>query len=171
MELHVIAHNLRSAENIGALFRMCDSLGVAKLWITGYSPTPRHRKVAKTALGAETSVSWEFVADIASAIARLRVVGCRIVGLEKTAGAMNLVEYVPESNIALLLGNEVDGVTPSLLALCDDVIAISQRGIKTSLNVAVAAGIAAFWMMNRVFMSSAELDAILGTVADGEADV
>lgn len=148
MEMHLIAHNLRSAENIGALFRICDSLGVAKLWITGYSPTPRHRKVAKTALGAERVVDWECGTDLATTLARLRVGGCRIVGLENIEGATPLVEYLPQAKIALMLGNEIEGLTPSLLALCEDIVAIPQHGIKESLNVAVAAGIAAFWMMN-----------------------
>ncbi len=149
MHLELIAHNLRSAENVGALFRICDSLGIAKLWLTGYTPTPLHRKVAKTALGAETSVAWEFVADIVSVLANLRVAGFRIVALEIAPNATSLIEYAPFQKTALLLGNEVTGIQPSLLALCDDSVAISQQGKKESLNVAIAAGIAAFWMMNR----------------------
>lgn len=152
-QVQLIAHNIRSAENVGALFRTCDSIGVIKLWLTGYTPTPRHRKVAKTALGAETSVAWEFVADIIDVFTRLRNAEVRIVALEIANGAKNLVDYAPPSKIALLIGNEVEGLTPSLLALCDDIIAITQHGVKESLNVSVAAGIATHWLMNSSWRS------------------
>ncbi|MEK7116502.1 MAG: TrmH family RNA methyltransferase [Patescibacteria group bacterium] len=148
MELHFIAHNIRSAENVGALFRTCDSLGITRLWITGYSPTPAHSKVAKTALGAETAVEWEQRIDVTSVVEELRREGTRIVALEIAEGATNLAKYLPHQKTALLLGNEVTGIPPSILALCDDVVAISQRGKKESLNVAVAAGIAGFWMLH-----------------------
>lgn len=150
MELHLLANDIRSAENIGALFRTCDSLGVAKLWITGYSPTPSHPKVAKTALGAHASVAWEQAMNVADVIAQLKSRGFRVAGLELADGATNLAEYRAPEKIALLLGNEVTGIPPSLLELCDDVVSIPQRGMKESLNVAVAAGIAAYWMMNSV---------------------
>jgi len=148
MTLHLIAHDIRSAENIGSLLRTCDSIGVAKLWITGISPTPAHAKVAKTALGAQASVEWEQRLDVRKAISELRATGFRIVGLELAEGAANLVDYVPHPKTALLLGNEVSGVPPSLLALCDDIVSITQRGMKESMNVSVAAGIASFWMLN-----------------------
>ncbi len=149
-ELHLIAHNLRSAENVGGLFRTCDSIGVAKLWLTGYTPTPTHRKVAKTALGAEKTVAWEHTTDVARVIAKMRKNEFRIVGLETAKGATHLADYLPRTKTALLLGNEVEGVAPSLLALCDDVVTIPQKGIKESLNVAVAGGIAGFWMLNHL---------------------
>lgn len=149
MELHLLANDIRSAENIGALLRTCDSLGVAKLWVTGYSPTPAHPKVAKTALGAHASVAWEQATDVADVIARLKTQGFRVVGLELAEGSTNLADYaLRPTSCALLLGNEVTGIPPSLLALCDDVVSIPQKGTKESLNVAVAAGIAAFWMLN-----------------------
>ena len=148
MELHLIAHNIRSAENIGALFRTCDALGIAKLWITGYSPKPDHPKVKKTALGAETIVEWEQRTDVTAVVEELRREGMRIVALENATGATNLADYLPQAKTALFLGNEVEGITPSLLALCDDVVAIAQSGVKESLNVSVATGIAAYWMMN-----------------------
>lgn len=149
MELHLIANDIRSAENIGALLRTCDSLGVAKLWITGYSPTPAHPKVAKTALGAGASVAWEQATDVTVVLARLTSRGFRIAGLEIADDATLLAEYRAPEKIALLLGNEVTGIPPSLLALCDDIVFIPQKGTKESLNVAVAAGIAAFWILNR----------------------
>ncbi len=148
MQLHLIANDIRSAENIGALFRTCDSLGVKKIWITGYSPTPAHPKVKKTSLGAEASVEWEQATDVTDVILRLKAQNVRIVGLELAEGAVSLADYRAPEKIALLLGNEVTGIPPSLLALCDDVVSIPQKGTKESLNVAVAAGIAAYWILN-----------------------
>jgi len=145
--LHLIAHDIRSAQNIGSLLRTCDSLGVAKIWITGYSPTPEHVRVAKTALGAESSVEWEQVIDILEAIKRLRAEGFRIIGLELDERAIDLGMYQSSEKMVLLLGNEVEGISPSLRGQCDDLISISQRGVKESLNVAVAAGIAAYQLL------------------------
>lgn len=147
IQLHVIANDIRSAENIGSLFRTCDSLGVEKLWVTGISPTPEHNRVAKTALGAQSSVAWEQCLDIREALASLRSLGFRIVGLELDARSVDLASYHPAQKTALLLGNEVNGIPPSLLAECDDVVAITQRGMKESMNVAVATGIAAYQLL------------------------
>jgi 23S rRNA (guanosine2251-2'-O)-methyltransferase len=148
-QLHLVAHNIRSAENIGSLLRTCDSLGVKKLWITGYSPTPEHKKVAKTALGAQGSVEWEQVTDVAFVLENLRKQGFTIVGLEVDTCAIDLSDYAPKDKTALLLGNEVEGISPSLLEQCAEIVKISQRGMKESLNVSVAAAIASFWILNK----------------------
>lgn len=147
MELHLIAHDIRSAQNVGSLLRTCDSLGVAKLWLTGYSPEPSHPRVAKTALGAENSVDWEQGLDVTKVIDDLRRDGFRIVGLELDERAVDLVKYGPPDKVALLLGNEVDGIPPSLRVLCDELVYIEQKGKKESMNVAVAAGIAAYTIL------------------------
>ena len=146
--LHLIAHDIRSAENVGSLFRTCDSLGVAKLWLTGYTPRPSHRKVAKTALGAVASVPWGESTDVVGVIEKLRADGFRIVGLELDPRAVELATYRPPDKIALLVGNEVDGIPPSLRDLCDDLVMIRQRGIKESMNVSVATGIAVYSLLN-----------------------
>lgn len=147
-ELHIIAHNIRSAENVGSLFRTCDSLGVAKLWLTGYTPDPDHPKVKKTALGAEQSVATEKLIDVMELIARLKSDGFRLAGLELDDRAVELDAYRPPSaKIALLLGNEVEGMPSYLRDLCDDLVSIPQRGVKESLNVSVAAGIACYELM------------------------
>ena len=143
--LHLIAHNIRSAENVGSLLRTSDSLGVDVLWITGYSPTPEHSKVAKTALGAQTSVEWKHELDVEKVIADLKGKGFEIVGLELTPDAMPLHTYKPHKDVAILLGSEREGISPSLISMCDKVVFIEQQGIKESMNVAVAAGIAAYW--------------------------
>lgn len=144
MQLHLIANDIRSAENVGSLLRTSDSLGVAKLWITGISPTPEHGKVAKTALGAQSSVAWEQRLDVVSLIEELKRDGFRIVGLEVDERAVDLASYEAPSKVVLLLGNERSGIPPSLLARCDDIVSIAQQGVKESMNVAVAAGIAVY---------------------------
>ena len=148
MTLHLIAHDIRSAQNVGSLLRTCDSLGVAKLWLTGYSPEPSHPRVAKTALGAQASVAWEHSVDVMHVVENLRGDGFRIVGLELDGRAVDLASYHPSDKIALLLGNEVDGIPPSLRSLCDDLVFIEQKGMKESMNVAVAAGIAAYTLLH-----------------------
>lgn len=147
--LHLIANDIRSAENVGSLFRTCDSLGVAKLWLTGYTPTPEHPRVKKTALGAERAVEWEQATDILAVIKTLRHDSFRIIALERDPRASDLLGYRPRDKTALLLGNEVTGVPPSLLSECNDIVQITHHGIKESLNVSVAAGIASYWMLNR----------------------
>ncbi|MDD5438529.1 MAG: TrmH family RNA methyltransferase [Patescibacteria group bacterium] len=146
-ELHIIAHNIRSTENVGAIFRTCDSLGISKLWLTGYTPTPEHPKVKKTALGAEASVAFEKTINVEELIAKLKEQGFRIVGLEldERARALDLYEAGPK--VVLLLGNEVEGISPYLLEQCDDLVFIKQKGVKESLNVSVAAGIAMYSIM------------------------
>ncbi len=155
--LHLIAHDIRSAQNVGSLLRTCDSLGVAKLWITGYSPTPKHSGVAKTALGAEYSVIWEQTTDVCVLIKQLRIDGFRIIGLEIDPRAVDLEAYMPTERMALLLGNEVNGIPATLRAECTDLVSIAQKGVKESLNVSVAAGIASYWMKHAVIPRSSQL--------------
>lgn len=142
--LHLIAHNIRSAENVGSLFRTCDSLGVAKLWIAGYTPGPESPKVLKTALGAEVSVTSERAIDVVKLLDDLRAQGFAIVGLELDKRSIPLSDFKSPDKIALVLGHEVEGMPPWVRDLCDDLVFIPQRGIKESLNVSVAAAIAAY---------------------------
>ncbi len=147
--LHILAHNIRSAENVGSLFRTCDSLGASKLWIVGYTPGPDSSKVKKTALGAQDSVPWEKVVDIRELVDSLRSQGFRIVGLELDERAQSLEAYAAPEKVALVLGNEVEGIPPWVRDMCDDLVFIRQRGIKESLNVSVATAIAAYEILVR----------------------
>ncbi len=148
MELHIIAHDIRSAQNVGSLLRTCDSLGVAKLWLTGYTPEPSHPRVAKTALGAQSSVEWEKAMDVTKVIEDLKRQGFRIVGLELDERSIELAEYRAPGKVALLLGNEVEGIPKSLRDACDDIVSMQQKGKKESMNVAVAAGIAVYTLLH-----------------------
>lgn len=141
-QIHLVAINIRSALNVGSFFRSADAFGIHKIWLTGYSPTPEHEAVKKTALGAEATVAWEKVVDPIACLGRLRAEGVRIIGLERTKGAKDLASYKPSCPCAIVVGNEVEGLSKMQMACCDDIVEITQVGMKESLNVSVAAGIA-----------------------------
>ncbi|MDR0955972.1 MAG: TrmH family RNA methyltransferase [Candidatus Nomurabacteria bacterium] len=151
-DVRVIAHNIRSLYNLGAIFRTAEGFGISKIYLSGYTPAPdkglahiRAKNLArlhKTALGAEQIVPFQSVSDVLDLIKNLKKAGWRIAALEQSPRAVNLNDYAPPNKIALLLGEEVHGVAPEILAKCDDVLEIPMRGQKESFNVAVAAGIA-----------------------------
>ncbi len=148
-ELHLIAHDIRSRENVGSLFRTADSLGVKKLWLTGYTPAPPDAKISKVALGAEKNVPFETHLDIAVALNYFKEEQIPVYALEITPDAQDLKSAVLPDTMALLLGTETTGIPPSLLAECEGAVKIQQQGMKESLNVSVAAGIAAWSILNR----------------------
>lgn len=155
-EIIVIAHNIRSAHNIGSVFRTSEGFGISKIIISGYSPYPTlpndtrlphiaHKlasQIHKTALGAEYIVPFEY--QEVPHFAELRKQGFRIVGLEQDERSQILPGYKTSPKIALLLGEEVEGLTPELRLECDDLIEIPMRGKKESFNVSVATGIALY---------------------------
>lgn len=145
-QVDLIAINIRSALNVGSLFRSADAFGISKIWLAGYSATPEHEQVKKTALGAETTVPWEKVVDPIACLERLKAEGVHLIGLERTKGAKNLASFEPSFPCAIVVGNEVDGLSKMQMERCGDIVEIMQRGQKESLNVAVAAGIA-MWIM------------------------
>ena len=134
------------------MFRTADGAGVSRIILSGYTPAPIEKgkarpDIAKVALGAEISIPWKQVSSAVEALAELKAEGYTILALEKTDGAVSLFEYISPEKFALFVGNEVDGVPPEVLALCDEVVAIPMRGIKESLNVSVAAGIALYELL------------------------
>lgn len=155
-EIIVIAHNIRSTHNVGAIFRTSEGFGVSKIILSGYTPYPTltndsrlphiSRKLTdqihKTALGAEEIVPFEYqeVPDTTS----LKRAGYRIVGLEQDDRSIMLQDYKAGDKIALLLGEEVKGITDAMRETCDDLIEIPMVGKKESFNVSVAAGIALY---------------------------
>ncbi len=144
VRLHLLVHNIRSRENVGSLFRTADSLGVTKLWLSGYTPVPPDSKISKVALGAEKSVPFEAFPDIESVFTRLKESRIPVYALELTPDAINLVDFQPPQEMALLLGTETTGIPPSLLEHCVSAIYIPQQGIKESLNVTIATSIASW---------------------------
>jgi tRNA G18 (ribose-2'-O)-methylase SpoU len=147
-ELHLIANDIRSLENVGALFRTCDSLGVAKLWLAGYTAAPPDPRLSKVALGAELAVPFEHYSDITELFRKLKEQEIPVFALEITQDAVDLSKFAPPDRLAILLGTETTGIPPSLIEKCAGTIKIGQQGIKESLNVAVAAGIAAWAVLN-----------------------
>lgn len=143
-DFYVICHNMRSRENVGSVFRTADAFGVAKIYLTGYTPSPPHPKIAKTALGAETWLAWEKRASISGAVAELKREKFRIVALEQAKASIPITKFKPRFPIVLILGNEVKGISAAILKRADTIIEIPLSGIKESLNVAVAFGIAAY---------------------------
>lgn len=149
MHLVLIAHNIRSAENVGSLFRSADALGVSKIYLSGYTPKITHPKLKKTALGAEKSVSSEQEVNIQKVLEKLKREEYHIVGLEIDNKSTALNQFKAGSQkIALLLGNEVEGIPPYLREICDELIYIPMQGIKESLNVTIAAAVASYVLLN-----------------------
>lgn len=149
-DFFVIAHNVRSLFNVGSIFRTADAFAVSRLFLTGYSPTPEraeHRlKIAKVALGAESTVPWEHHRSAAGVIGTLRKRHPKlsVVALENNVRSTRLSRFKPHFPLALVLGEERGGIKRSLLAQCDRVVEIPMRGAKESLNVSVAFGVAAY---------------------------
>ncbi len=155
-EIIVIAHNIRSTHNIGAIFRTAEGFGVSKIILSGYSPYPRTQnderlphiadkltlQIHKTALDAETMVPFEHQPE--PNLDLLKQKGFTIVGLEQDKRSIMLQKYQKPQKIALLLGEEVNGITDELREKCDDLLEIPMVGQKESFNVSVAAGIALY---------------------------
>lgn len=140
----VVLDNVRSLNNIGAIFRTCDGFAIEGMALCGVSGTPPSAEIHKTALGAEDSVDWRYFANTTDAIATLKEEGCTIVCLEQVKGSVSLFDFKVEaaSRYALVVGNEVDGVDQSVVDLSDICLEIPQSGTKHSLNVSVSAAVA-----------------------------
>lgn len=153
MPVAVIVDSVRSAYNIGSMFRTSDGAMITKLYLTGYSPYPPNKEILKTALGSTESVPWEYIKDAKEAIAKLRGDGYKICALELTENSRKYND-VPERDfpLALIVGNEITGVAQPLLDMCDFALEIPQYGIKQSLNVAVAYGVAVF-ELRKIYVS------------------
>jgi 23S rRNA (guanosine2251-2'-O)-methyltransferase len=154
----LIAHNLRSCRNVGSLLRTADGLGVSKVYLTGYTPYPAapndtrlphlaqkiSRQIHKTALGAEDFVACLHCEDIEDAFTELKTAGFTITALEQAKNSIKLPDFKPPQKIALLVGREVEGVEPEILAACDVILEIPMFGKKESFNVASTTAMALY---------------------------
>lgn len=140
----LVLDNIRSAHNVGSIFRTADAFKVDKLWLCGICACPPSAEIHKSALGAEDSVPWEHRDDSLETVERLKAEGWTIVSLEQTEGAVQLQDFRPEKGrkYALILGNEVEGVRQDVVNASDFALEIPQFGTKHSLNVSVSAGVA-----------------------------
>lgn len=139
--------NIRSAYNVGAIFRTADGAGVEKIYLAGYTPRPTDRfgrtqtEIQKTSLGASEIVAWEACETSSDCIATLQRAGFTVVAVEQTATAEPIQSFTVPEKVVYVFGNEIDGVSDEMLELADAAVAIPMRGQKESLNVSVAAGI------------------------------
>jgi tRNA G18 (ribose-2'-O)-methylase SpoU len=144
-KIRVILHNIRSAYNVGSIFRTADAVGIEKIYLTGYTPNPaKDKKIEKTALGAEKYVSWQSYKNLNYLLNKLKKEGFKIVALEQSEKSIPYYKFKPQFDLVLILGNEVRGLNKKILEKCDYVLEIPMFGKKESLNVAVAFGIVAY---------------------------
>jgi 23S rRNA (guanosine2251-2'-O)-methyltransferase len=155
-KLPVIAvlENIRSAYNIGSVFRTADAFLLEAVYITGYSAVPPHKEIKKTALGAEDTVSWQHFTGAGPAIAALKEAGYKVYAVEQVEDSISLEKFKsdPSDKIAVIFGNEVTGVEQSTIELCDGTIEIPQLGMKHSLNIATAAGVVLWELVRKVLI-------------------
>lgn len=149
----VVLDNIRSAHNVGSAFRTADSFKIDKLWLCGICAVPPSAEIHKSALGAEDSVAWEYVADTMDAIERLKQDGYVIVSAEQAVGSVMLDHFEPEKGgrYAVVFGNEVNGVAQDVVDASDVVVEIPQFGTKHSLNVSVSIGVILWQLRTKLF--------------------
>jgi tRNA G18 (ribose-2'-O)-methylase SpoU len=157
LPLTVVLDNVRSQNNIGSVFRTADAFRVERIALCGICSTPPHREIHKTALGAEDSVLWSYHEDTASCLQELKRQGYKIYAVEQVDDSVKLgldAIQVADSKIAIVFGNEIEGVQDSLLPLCDGSLEIPQFGTKHSLNVSCAAAIVMWEMFKNMKLDS-----------------
>lgn len=165
MEIALVLHNIRSSHNAGSIFRTADATGVSNIVLVGYTPGPLDQygilrpDFGKVSLGAEKTVPHERAETLAAAVETLKARGFTVVGVELNERAIPLFQYKPaqDAKIALVFGNEVNGLSPEDLALCDHIVEIPMHGVKESLNVSVAAGVAVYGVLRNSAGEAASL--------------
>ena len=150
----LILNDIRSVENVGAIFRTADAAGIDKIYLTGYTPTPLDRfgrkrgDLVKSALGAEEFVKWEQKKNVLPLLTKLKKEKYLIIGIEQDKKSIDYKKVKLQSKNAFIVGTEVTGIPKNILKKCDIIAEIPMRGEKESLNVSVATGIALFRMLN-----------------------
>jgi len=145
MKIQVVLHNIRSAYNVGSIFRTADAVGVEKIYLTGYTPNPaKDKKIGKTALGAENYVSWKAYKNLSHLLKKLKKEGYKIIAIEQSEKSIPYYKFKQKFDIVLILGNEVRGLNKKILEKCDFVLEIPMFGKKESLNVSVAFAVVAY---------------------------
>ncbi len=149
-KVFVILPDIRSALNVGSIFRTADACGVNKIYLTGYTPAPIdkfgriNKEIEKTALGAEKNIVWEKVEDISKLLIKLKKEGFYLIAIEQADNSVDYKKVQAKSKTAFIFGNEVDGLAKNILKKCDTIAEIPMRGEKESLNVSVSVGVALF---------------------------
>lgn len=148
----VIANKIRSLYNVGSIFRTCDAIGAEKLYLASYTASPKEQPVRlpKTALGAELTVPWEKIKTLAPTIKKYKNLGYEIIALEETKNSsIEFTKWNPTEKVVIILGNEVTGLRSSTLKQCDKIVKLPMLGKKKSLNVTVAFGAVAYYILSK----------------------
>lgn len=152
--LALVLDNLRSAQNVGSIYRTANGAGVSHIYCCGTTPTPDHRGVKKASLGAEDYTQWSYHPNCPALVDELKATGNRVCALESTSNSTSLFSFCELSNetnkIVIVLGNEISGIDPAVLQKADFSLHIPMVGAKTSINVAVAAGVALYWWVGQL---------------------
>lgn len=157
----LVVHNVRSSHNVGSILRSADGLGATHVYLAGYTPYPASdndsrlphikakidHQIRKTALGAQATVAWSHEPDTLKCIAMLRAKGYIVASLEQTPKAIDLSSFIPKHDIALVVGNEIEGLGPNILKATTPHLQIPMKGSKESLNVSVAAAIGFYHLL------------------------
>lgn len=148
-----VLENIRSAYNVGSVFRTADAFLLEAIYITGYTCVPPHKEIKKTALGAEESVDWKHFINATEAIISLKENGYKVYAIEQAMNSLKLqtLQFGSNEKIAVIFGNEVTGVEQDTILQCDGCIEIPQLGMKHSLNIATAAGVVLWEIVRRKF--------------------
>ena len=161
LKLYLIADNIRSAHNVGAMLRVAEGLGVSEVFLCGITPYPKllsgdqrapylaekiQRRIAKTSLGAELTQVWSYQPDIKSLISNLKARNITVVALEQSATSIPLSQFKCNGEVALVVGNEVSGIDPEILNACSQIVEIPMLGQKESFNVSTAAAMALYYL-------------------------
>lgn len=144
LEVYLILDRIRSLYNVGSLFRTADAFGVTKIYLCGYTGAPPRKEISKVALGAEKTVPWEKRGQTWKLIEELKEQGIYTVALEQTKKSIAIKKWQPKFPVAMVVGNEVGGVSRGVLDRVDKIIEIPMLGAKESLNVVVATGVALY---------------------------
>lgn len=154
-EIYILLHDIRSVYNVGAIFRTADAVGVTKVYLSGFTPTPLDRfdnlrkDFAKSALGSEKTIAWEYIKSPARLISSLKKGGAEIIAIEQSRGSIDYKKAKIGSKALIIFGNEVSGISKAVLAKADQILEIPMRGMKESLNVSVSAGIVLFRLFDQ----------------------
>ncbi len=145
----VLLENIRSVYNVGSFFRTADAARVEKLYLCGYTARPPHRGISKTALGAEQTVAWAHSPDPRVVVQDLRSRGCQVAAIETSLHSVDLFDWQPAFPVCMVFGNEVEGISRELSEQADVHIRIPMLGLKHSLNVATAGGVAIYELLRK----------------------
>ena len=149
----LVLDNIRSLSNVGAVFRSADAFRIAEVFLCGITACPPHREIHKTALGADETVRWRYFETTEAACMELKTMGYKIFAVEQVEDSISLQHFKAEPRSAFIMGNEVDGVSDSVLSFCDAAIEIPQEGTKHSLNVSVCSGIIMWSIFQQLLLS------------------